>query len=308
MADDRDKLERVAQQIDQHSRLLRAWELKGGVSAEVTALELQRYGGRIQKLIVRRHGDLDFYANPNIAADEFRLLELVRAAGVPAPRPYLLDVSGAIFSRPYIVVEYVEGETDFAPSDMGAFVRQLATQLAGIHMLAPSRVNISFLPDQACLAAEKVKLRPAILDDTLNEGRIRDALEAVWPVPQRNAPVLLHGDFWPGNILWKGGRLVAVLDWEDATVGDPLVDVAGTRLELLWACGIDAMQGFTQEYRSLTSLDWMNLPFWDLYAALRPAHRLSEWAGDAAVEHKMREGHRLFVEQAFESLAARSAK
>ena len=34
------------------------------------------------------------------------------------------------------------------------------------------------------------------------------------PPVQVNRPVLLHGDFWPGNILWRDGRLVAVIDWE----------------------------------------------------------------------------------------------
>jgi aminoglycoside phosphotransferase (APT) family kinase protein len=38
--------------------------------------------------------------------------------------------------------------------------------------------------------------------------------------------VLLHGDFWPGNALWRDGALVAILDWEDAAIGDPLADVA----------------------------------------------------------------------------------
>ena len=43
---------------------------------------------------------------------------------------------------------------------------------------------------------------------------------------------LLHGDFWPGNLRWEGEELVGVLDWEDCHQGDPMVDVAVTRLEL----------------------------------------------------------------------------
>jgi aminoglycoside phosphotransferase (APT) family kinase protein len=34
-------------------------------------------------------------------------------------------------------------------------------------------------------------------------------------------------------VLWRDGRIVAVIDWEDAQVGDPLADLANTRLELL---------------------------------------------------------------------------
>jgi len=130
-------------------------------------------------------------------------------------------------------------------------------------------------------------------------------LEAVWPLPKRNKSVLVHGDFWPGNILWKDGRLAAVIDWEDAELGDPLADVANTRLEILWAFGFDAMNSFTSHYRSTASIDFNDLPYWDLCAALRPAFRIGEWAGDDATEIAMRESHKLFINQAFELLPAR---
>ena len=106
-----------------------------------------------------------------------------------------------------------------------------------------------------------LRARPAIVDKTGDEWRIRDTLEAVWPLPQRNSPVLLHGDFWPGNILWKDGQLVGIIDWEDAALGDPLADVANSRLEVLWAFGIDAMQSFTRQYQAMTTIDFINLPY-----------------------------------------------
>jgi aminoglycoside phosphotransferase (APT) family kinase protein len=84
--------------------------------------------------------------------------------------------------------------------------------------------------------------------------------------------VLLHGDFWPGNVLWEDGRLVAVLDWEDAAIGDPLADVANARLELLWAGGAEAKEEFTRRYRSLVpGVDLTDLPHWDRWAGLRLA-------------------------------------
>jgi aminoglycoside phosphotransferase (APT) family kinase protein len=45
------------------------------------------------------------------------------------------------------------------------------------------------------------------------------------PSPARFALLsLLHGDYWPDNTLWRDGRLVCVIDWEDAALGDPLAD------------------------------------------------------------------------------------
>jgi aminoglycoside phosphotransferase (APT) family kinase protein len=178
----------------------------------------------------------------------------------------------------------------------------MATHLAGIHRIDGLNVDLSFLPQQAKIVTEKLARRPANLDDSLAEGTIRDTLEAIWPWPQANQSALLHGDFWPGNLLWKNGRLVAILDWEDAAVGDPLADVANSRLEIFWAFGRDAMHCFTQHYQSLATIDFTNLPYWDLYAALRPAAKLSAWGLDANTEKAMREGHRLFVERVFATI------
>jgi aminoglycoside phosphotransferase (APT) family kinase protein len=269
----------------------------------VTALEIDRADGRRQKMIVRQHGEVDLRHNPQIAADEFRLLQLLQSAGLAAPGPYYLDQSGEIFSTPYIVIEYIEGEPEFSPSDLPDFILQFATHLSRIHRIDGSKLDVSFLPQQAHRYTEMLRVRPTNVDETGDERHIRDALEAVWPLPQRNSPVLLHGDFWPGNVLWKDGQLVGIIDWEDAALGDPLADVANSRLEMLWAFGIDAMQSFTRQYQAMTTIDFINLPFWDLCAALRPAAKFAEWAADDATEKIMRERHRWFIAQAFKKLS-----
>jgi aminoglycoside phosphotransferase (APT) family kinase protein len=302
------KFEQVVQKIDPQSKLLRTWELKGGVSAQVTALEIERPGGHTKKMIVRRHGEVDLKHNPQIAADEFKLLQLLHSVGLPSPGPYYLDQSGEIFSTPYLVLEYIEGKPEFAPSNLPDLLLQLATQLSRIHAVDCSHLDVSFLPKLEQRYAEKLRERPAQVDESFDEGHIRDTLEAVWPIPQRNTSVLLHGDFWPGNILWKDGQLVAVIDWEDVALGDPLADLANSRLEILWVFGIDAMHSFTQQYRSMTTIDFTNLAYWDLCAALRPVAQMAQWGLDDTTERTMRERHRWFVTQAFEKLSFNECK
>ena len=304
VAKEDNKFERVVQKFEPHSKLLRAWELKGGISAQVMALEIERPDGQTKKMIVRQHGAMDRQHDPLIAANEFELLRLLHSTGLPAPMPYYLDQSGEILSTSYVVIEYIEGKTEFAPADVPDFIRQFATQLSRIHQLDCSRLDVSFLPLQEQRYAEKLRERLANLDESVNEGQIRDVLEAAWPFPRRNTEVLLHGDFWPGNILWQDGQLVAVIDWEDAASGDPLADVANSRIEILWAFGIDAMLSFTQQYQSLTAFDFTNLPHWDLCAALRKAtQQFATWAADDRAEKAMREGHHWFITQAFAKLS-----
>ncbi len=297
--------EQIARRLDPHSRLLRAWNLHGGVSAQVTALEVERADGQVIKLIVRQHGAGDLSQNPDVAAVEFRLLQLLHAAGLAVPHPYLLDTSGAIFPTPYIVVEYIEGTTECAPASVADRIVQLAVHLSRLHTLDASTLDVSFLPRQEHRYTTMLHDRPATLDASGDEARIRDALRAVWPFPQRNRSVVLHGDYWPGNILWRDEQIVAIIDWEDAAVGDPLADLSNSRLEILWAFGVEAMQRFAQEYQALTDLDDTNLPYWDLCAAVRPLAKIGEWAADEHAARTMRERLHWFIAQAFDKLAAR---
>lgn len=294
----------IAHKIDPHSRLLRVWKMEGGVSARVTALEIARADGHTQKMIVRQHGDADLKRNPQVATVEFKLLQFLQSAGLAAPAPYYLDQSGEIFSIPYVVIEYVEGKTEFAPSDLDDSIFQLAAYLASLHRIDCSQIDLSFLPQMETKYTELLSSRPAKLDESLNEGQMRDVLEAVWPLPRRNMPVLLHGDFWPGNVLWRDEQLVAVIDWEDAAIGDPLADLAIARLEILWAFGIEAMHSFTQQCRSMTAIDFTNLPYWDLCAALWEVNKIANWGLDETTVKTMLEKDRWFVERAFEQVSS----
>lgn len=298
MVPEQEKWENVARRAFPQGQLLRAWPLAGGVSALVTALEIARPDGAVKRAVVRQHGGVDLAQNPDIAADEFRLLQTLHAAGLPVPEPYFFDRSGEIVPTPYLVLAYVEGQTEFEPADVDEYVGQLAKVLAAIHRV-PVPDNVSFPPHLGRGFGE----RPVVLDHSLDEGRIRDALEATWPLRTVNKEVLLHGDFWPGNVLWRDGRIAAVIDWEDARRGDPLADVSNARLEILWAFGRGVMYRFTKAYRENTAdVDFAYLAYWDLCAALRPTGKLSGWGLEEAAENAMREKHRWFVELALAQL------
>jgi aminoglycoside phosphotransferase (APT) family kinase protein len=308
--------EQIVQQVAPQSKLLRIWPLKGGISAEMTALEFERPDGRISKMIVRRPGAAALEQNPHAARDEFKRLHMTQSLGLATQTPYYLDQSGTIFATPYLVIEYIEGQPEFAPTHITDFSHQIATHLARIHSADRSNLDISFLRRQAIGSAENIGKRPTEVNRSLDEGRIRATLEPVWPFPQRNRPTLLHGDFWPGNLLWRDGKLVAVIDWEDATIGDPLADVAISRLDILWIFGVDALHAFMHQYTSLMAIDYSDLPYWDLYAALRLVRLagadLAGWAAFFApfgrpdiTEQTIRAHYRWFIDQAFEKLAAR---
>ena len=277
------------------SRLRAARPLTGGISAQTTALAFTRADGTPDRVVVRQHGAIDRARNPDIAQDEFRLLEIVRAHGVAAPEPIHVDAACANFPVPVIVMSFVEGEPGVPPGSPGAFIEQAAEQLARIHRI--DGPELAFLPR----ADGGTGAPPEMLDESMQEERIRAALEMASRT-RSNPSTLLHGDYWPGNLLWREGRLTAVIDWEDAAVGDSLADLGNMRLELLWAAGSAAMERFTEHYLDMTGIDLSDLPYWDLRAALRPCGQLADFGLDVETEQRWRALHREFVEQAIARL------
>lgn len=301
---DQEAFERLVQRLYPGSRLCRIWALEGGISAQATAVEIEQPGGRTKRLVLRRHNAVEIKRNPHLAADEFKLLQILLSAGIPVPMPCHVSQAGEIFPTPCLVVEYIAGDTAAVPADLDDHMGQVVAQLARIHGLDGGDPGLSFLPRVDTWVTELLNNRPAEPDGSWSEGRIREALESVWPLARQNAPVLLHGDFWPGNVLWRDGRLVAVIDWEDAALGDPLADVANARLELLWAYGPRTMQAFTDRYAATIEVDFADLACWDLWAALHPIPWIHSWGLDAADEEAKRQGHHAFVVQALERLSA----
>lgn len=268
---DADRYARLLQRIDPSTLLVCVTPLTGGVSATVVALDLIWGHGRRGKLVARQHGERDRARNPNVARDEFRLLQVAAEQGIVVPTPVYCGDADDLFPVPILVVAFVEGETDFAPVDLNRSLDQAATQLAQIHRLPLS--DLAFLPT----LSRELEPAPEFPDLVLGEIRIREALARVQPARQSNETVVLHGDYWPGNLLWRDGKLAAVIDWEDACLGDPLADLANSRLEVNWAFGAEAMRIFTERYCVAHPVDLRDLPYWDLRAAMKPCGKLMTW-------------------------------
>jgi aminoglycoside phosphotransferase (APT) family kinase protein len=290
----------VLGRVDPALRLVSSRDLVGGISAQVTALEAVSPAGLAASLVIRQYGDRDRQHDPQIAAHEYHLLSLLHAAGLRVPRPLLADESGTILPGPYLVIEYVDGDAmidpAMAPVPPAAVISQLAAELARIHDAAVTLGDVPYLADMTDHATSRIRDRPTVPDESLSEPGVRAALEPIWPPPVVNEPVLLHGDYWPGNTLWRDGALLAVIDWENAATGDPVADVGNARMEMCIGLGAAAATEFTRQYRALRpGVDLSTLPHWDLYAALRHAGRMGTWGLPAAELARLQTGHRQFV-------------
>ncbi|MEM1413549.1 MAG: phosphotransferase [Myxococcota bacterium] len=256
---------------------LEAWtSLTGGVSAKVLRLDLVLPGGRREALVLRMHGAM---AERHDAALQHALLTALHARGAPVPVALHHAADGPGDIGPHVVMIFVAGTT---PVDGDDAILRMAETLAQIHGVPTE--GLPALPERRDPVAEVFGFLPEGEGWEPLRARLRGLPDARDPAPPR----LLHGDFWPGNVLFREGALVAVLDWEDAALGDPLSDVACSRLELRYLHGAEGAQRFTDAYAQRRAVDAGRLRLWDVYVAAAAQRFMGEWGLPPEREAAMR--------------------
>lgn len=293
-------VERVAEivaRVDPSARIVAATSLGGGLSNRTTIVEVE-FGNppRAGRWLVRdRHGECapgDREATASVVR-EAAVLVAARGWGLPVPR-----VVGRVDDA--LVLEFVDGAVRLERTFGAIAAVALADTLARIHSLPP----VAGLPDRASYLCERLDDQPAVMDHAMREPEIRTAIARLG-VPRAARPVVLHGDYWPGNVVWQGDELAAVIDWESAAIGDRLADVAIARLDLAFVYGFAASQAFTERYRTSRPFAEFDLVVWDLVAALRPCGVIDAWASACPAlgrpdlsEERMRSIHADFTARA----------
>ncbi len=294
------RISELLSSFDPGSVLLRSWNLEGGISSKMTAFEIERPDGQRIKRIAREANRYTVANDPYPALREFQTIQGVQKAGIPCSDPIFLEPKLDPDHHALYVIDYIEGSPNLNPVHRSSFLKTYADSLAQIHNIDLSAGDWGFLPRQA-ISREP---RQGPCNDNLRESEIVAAMNRQNPIEIKNW-VFRHGDFWPGNLVWQHERLVGIIDWEEACIGDPLADLAICRLDLMWILDFEASCEFTKRYQLLTHLDLTDLPYWDLWASLRPIRNLGDWAESYPqlgrpdiTEASMAKKHQEFVGQA----------
>jgi aminoglycoside phosphotransferase (APT) family kinase protein len=280
-------------------QLTRRWTLHGGVSAKVQALELLLPDGTTDRVVVRQHGAADWKPlEDGVTSTEYALLEVLADAALPVPRPRLCDLSGLLLPAPYLVLPFIDGAKEPATLSLG--LERMADFLAQLHGL---EVEALALPAKLTRRDDPVPELLEYLPDEFEALRPLLQKREVGPKPRSTGSVL-HGDFWPGNILWQEDRIAAVLDWEDAAVGAPLSDLACSRAELMCAYDEAAMDAFTAHYLRARGqpVDPKELALWELLVSSGALAFMDRWGLEPRVEAARRSKTRAFLERAAAAL------
>jgi aminoglycoside phosphotransferase (APT) family kinase protein len=154
---------------------------------------------------------------------EAEYTEAVRAAGAPVPR--LLGIE-QVSGRAASVWERVEGTSMWQRViDRPNLSAELGRLLADVQRALFELVPPVTLPSQRDRLVSKIRRSAATVDASL--------AHALDLLPARAGPLrLCHGDLHPSNVI-LGNHEPVIVDWFDASRGDPVADVARTALTLL---------------------------------------------------------------------------
>ena len=152
---------------------------------------------------------------------EYQISRALYQAGVPVPDVGdVVEVDG----RRGIVFERLDGPSMLRHGTSRPWtIRSMARRLAELHVAVHGH-SVPGLPSQA----ERIRNRISGAQGVDEETRAT-ALDVLSRLPVGNS--LCHGDFHPDNIMMTA-RGPIIIDWMDASLGDPLADVAATSLLL----------------------------------------------------------------------------
>jgi aminoglycoside phosphotransferase (APT) family kinase protein len=243
------------------------YRIEGGLGGTIDVLTA---GDR--KVVLRRFW-LPEPGEVSPAESEDRALALAARNGIPAPEPIWVDRQD-LFPERGIVISFVDGEVNLRPEDPLDWAAQLAAVLADIHRIVPDEKDAEIFPaiddDDGHVYFDSVvehRLGSAVLEArSVRKAEMVDAERTY-----------VHHDFWPGNTLWIGERLNAVIDWEGGAVGDPALDIAYCSFDMRMLGLEDAADHFVATYKDVTGRDLPNFEFWYLSALCRPMPDIAMW-------------------------------
>lgn len=225
-----------------------------GVSGEPFAVEVIS-GGRsnltlgvqlgAQQLVVRRPPLGHFLPTAHDMSREYRVYRALHGTRVPVPQAFALCDDASVIGAPFYVMARMHGVVPHEPAalagaDASSNTRTAETfveVLAAIHDVDVDAVGLGDLGRRSGYLERQVRRwvgqwqRAKDRDEPVIDA-LAGSLQQLMPV--QASTTLVHGDYRLGNVMLDEadtGRIVAVFDWEMATLGDPMSDLGYT---LLW--------------------------------------------------------------------------
>jgi aminoglycoside phosphotransferase (APT) family kinase protein len=240
---------------------------------------------RSQELILRRDPAGSLVYTDRRA--EYMVIKSLQNSEIPVPKVWFLSADSSALGAPFMVMERIPGTSspavlyadDYA-ADREKIGREFIRRLAQLHQMDWTAMDLPFSdPPDVHTAADQAIAR---WRRTMQEQQLEPQpfltqalrwLNANKPAAPRVS--LLHGDYRTGNFLFQNDRLTGVVDWELASLGDPLEDL-GWVFKDLWAldgkiCGFFDRERTLEIYEEYVgfAVDRSALRYWEMFAEFK---------------------------------------
>jgi aminoglycoside phosphotransferase (APT) family kinase protein len=255
-------------------RLVSADRMPGGARKEAWFVDVERADGeRVACFLRYDRSDPAHTKDPWTLHREATVYLALQEGPVPVPR-----VLGVHPVYQAMLSERVRGQNWFSriadPAEREATARDFMSILAALHALDATTLDLPAFPVVRTVG-DAVRAELDEWDRVLEErgGAPDPALAFSLRWLRRNVPdydgrpVLVQGDTGPGNFMYEGGRVTAVVDWELAHLGDPMDDIA-------WLClratqePLPDLPALLREYEALsgTEIDEGRVRYYEVMA------------------------------------------
>ena len=255
-------------------------QFKGGQSNPTYLIETPA-----RRYVLRRKPPGKLLPSAHAVDREFRMITALSAQGFPVAQPLHYCDDASVVGTPFYLMDYVEGRVFWEPdipdataAERAAVYSSLSATLAQLHSFDPAELGLTDFGRGENYVARQVErwsrqYRASETERIDDMERLIAWLPGHLPPP---APVrLVHGDFRLDNVIIapSSPEVLAVLDWELSTLGDPLADFAYYLMAWdmppspsgagfgslagrdLAALGIPSRAAEVEAYRSRTGLD-----------------------------------------------------
>src|SRR5689334_11201030 len=168
-------------------------------------------------------------AGPADVVRQGRIMAALHKAGLPTPAIAKMSSDPVIDGRPFVLMERASGvriekvALEQKPRDIAAGAVGVLKRLQAIPLERTGIGDEDPVPLQVEMMRWGALMQRAPEELTRRAGELGGLLAA--QVPAEGSPTLVHGDYHPGNMLFADGKVVALLDWEIAEIGQPLLDL-----------------------------------------------------------------------------------
>lgn len=192
------------------------------------------------QLVLRRPPPPPLAPGSNDVLREARVLAALAPTGLPVPPVMAVGQTGEVFDVPFFIMAHVPGVviTDdpqkalATPENARAIGLALVDTLVDLHAVDWRAVGLDGYGRPDGFNLRHLRRISTLVDD--GGGALPAEFAGLYDWLERHVPpeagaTIVHNDFRLGNVMWATetpAHLLAILDWELATLGDPLFDLA----------------------------------------------------------------------------------